>query len=595
MHTPALLRILHIEDDQAHAELIQRTLARAGLPCEFKSIGSRSAYLRALELAAPDLILSDNHVVNFEGAEALRLARASWPDVPFIFVSSAFDKRSPEDLKAAGATECVLKSDLDTLAGVIRRVTAAGRAAMDFKLLFEASPDVLLVLLPAAPRYTMVAATEARLLATHTAREQIIGRGLFELFPDNPDDPAATGTANLRASLQRVLDTRMPDTMAVQKYDIRGPDGGFEVKYWSPKNLPVLSESGEIAYILHRVEDVTELVRASEVGEELRDRTQAMEREVIKRSRELAEANRGLRDANVKLGELDAAKTAFFSNVSHEFRTPLTLMLGPLEDALAGPPEALPAPQRKRLELVHHNALRLLKLVNALLDFSRIEAGRMQASFAPTDIAQRTRELAGAFHSAAEKAGLYLTVDCAPLSAPAYVDQEMWEKIVLNLISNAFKFTLEGGIEVRLREGDGDFRLTVQDTGSGIPEDELPQVFERFHRVRGARSRSHEGTGIGLSLVRELVKLHGGTAGVESTLGEGTVFSVSIPKGSAHLPADSVAATGKTAASGITAATFAEEARRWLPGELAGNASRTPGQAGATSAAPGKARILLVD
>src|SRR6186713_2247310 len=193
--------------------------------------------------------------------------------------------------------------------------------ALDFRLLFEGSPDVLLVLLPDSPRFTMVAATEARFIATQTTRETL-GRGLFELFPDNPDDPDATGTSNLRASLERVLATRAADTMAVQKYDIRGADGTFHVKYWSPKNIPVLGAAGEITHILHRVEDVTELVQASEVGQELRDRTRQMEREVIVRSRELADANQSLRLANDRLGELDAQKTAFFSNVSHEFRTP---------------------------------------------------------------------------------------------------------------------------------------------------------------------------------------------------------------------------------------------------------------------------------
>ncbi|HVV48489.1 MAG TPA: hypothetical protein VHO06_02430, partial [Polyangia bacterium] len=126
----------------------------------------------------------------------------------------------------------------------------------DFERLFEASPEVLLVLLPDAPRFTMVAATEARLRATHTTRETI-GRGLFEVFPDNPDDAGATGTSNLRASLERVLATRAPDTMAVQKYDIRGPDGSFQAKHWSPKNIPVLGPAGEVLYILHRVEDVS--------------------------------------------------------------------------------------------------------------------------------------------------------------------------------------------------------------------------------------------------------------------------------------------------------------------------------------------------
>ena len=589
------LRILHVEDDRAHAELIHRVLAKSGLACDFRLATTRADYLRALDQERPDLILSDSHSHDINGLEVLEFARRLHPGVPFIFVSGSFDDRGTETLKAAGAAECVLKSELGRLAEAIRRAVHAVPPAADFRRLFEASPDVLLVLLPDAPRYTMVAATETRLLVTNTTREQVIGRGVFELFPDNPDDPSATGTANLKASLRRVLDTRQPDTMAVQKYDIRGPDGTFEAKYWSPRNLPVLSESGEILYILHRVEDVTELVRASEAGEELRGRTREMENEVVKRSRELAEANRELRDANIKLGELDVAKTAFFSNVSHEFRTPLTLLLGPVEDALAEPGKLAPE-QRKRLELVHYNALRLLKLVNALLDFSRIEAGRMQASFAPSDISLRTRELAGAFHSAAERAGLRLAVDCAPLSAPAYVDVEMWEKIVLNLISNAFKFTFEGEIAVRLDETPAHFRLTVQDTGTGIPDAELPHVFERFHRVQGAKSRSHEGTGIGLSLVRELTKLHGGTVTAQSRLGGGTAFTVSIPKGRDHLPAGSVAAAARPAQDLNTAA-FAEEAHRWLleqPAEAAGILP-SPDRGLAAASGARKSRILLVD
>ena len=225
------------------------------------------------------------------------------------------------------------------------------------------------------------------------------------------------------------------------------------------------------------------------------------------------------------LAAIDRAKTAFFSNVSHEFRTPLTLMLAPLEDLLGKSAEE-GGENRALLEVAHRNGLRLLRLVNTLLDFSRIEAGRVEASYEPTDLAALTAELVSNFRSACEKAGLGLTVDCLPLADPVYVDRDMWEKIVLNLVSNAFKYTLTGGIGVRLRAAEGAAVLSVTDTGCGIPEHEIPRLFERFHRVEGASGRTHEGTGIGLALVQELVKFHGGTVEVESTYEKGSTFTV---------------------------------------------------------------------
>ena len=227
------------------------------------------------------------------------------------------------------------------------------------------------------------------------------------------------------------------------------------------------------------------------------------------------------------LAEIDRAKTLFFSNVSHEFRTPLTLMLGPLEDALSS--AELPDQERDRLTVAHRNSLRLLRLVNALLDFSRVESGRIQASYEPVDLPALTSDLASNFQSACERGGLNLVIDCPPLPEPVYVDPEMWEKIVLNLVSNAFKFTLDGEIVVRLGAKDGRAELTVRDTGVGIPQDELSRVFVRFHRVEGERGRAHEGTGIGLALVKELVRLHGGEVKAKSATGGGATFTVSIP------------------------------------------------------------------
>jgi len=301
------------------------------------------------------------------------------------------------------------------------------------------------------------------------------------------------------------------------------------------------------------------------------------------------------------LAELDRAKTAFFNNISHEFRTPLTLMLGPLEDVLAAPTDT--ALVREQVTAAHRNSLRLLRLVNTLLDFSRVEGARMEAVYEPTDLAALTAELAGVFRSAIERAGLRLRVDCPPLPEPVYVDREMWEKIVLNLLSNAFKFTFEGEIAVALRARDGSVALEVRDTGTGIPAEELPRLFERFHRVRGARARTHEGTGIGLALVQELARLHGGGIGVESTPGAGTTFTVTLPLGTARLPPERIQAARTQASTALGAAPYVEEALRWLPAAadtpdpqvIADVSTFDAARLAASNGAAPRARVLLAD
>ncbi len=264
------------------------------------------------------------------------------------------------------------------------------------------------------------------------------------------------------------------------------------------------------------------------------------------------------------LSELDRAKTAFFSNVSHELRTPLTLILGPIEDALTS--ETAPTPAT--LEMLHRNALRLLKMVNGLLDFVRIEAGRLHASYQPTDLSQLTAQLASVFRSAVERAGLQLVVECPPLPEPVYVDREMWEKVVLNLLSNALKSTFEGRIEVSISTDGTAALLTVADTGTGIPESELRHLFERFRRVEGARRRTHEGSGIGLALVKELIEMHGGTITVESELNRGTAFRVRIPFGQKHLTGGRVVLDGMSpVALEETAESYVREALGWMPAQ----------------------------
>lgn len=267
------------------------------------------------------------------------------------------------------------------------------------------------------------------------------------------------------------------------------------------------------------------------------------------------------------LAAIDKAKTTFFSNVSHEFRTPLTLMLGPLED-LMQQPALQDAAFRPSIDATYRNAHRLLKLVNNLLDFSRVEAGRIKALFQPANIAEFTTDLASSFRSIIEKAGMQLLVSCTPVTLPVYVDKEMWEKIVLNLLSNAFKFTLEGSIAVTLQQSGEEVLLEVTDTGTGIPAHELPFMFERFHRVENAVGRTHEGSGIGLSLVSELVHLHGGNISVSSVEGAGTTFSIKIPCGKIHLPAELVSETSTDIDTGLLKGAFLKEAFSLLENDL---------------------------
>ncbi|MDX6333669.1 MAG: hypothetical protein QOG05_1009, partial [Streptosporangiaceae bacterium] len=289
-----------------------------------------------------------------------------------------------------------------------------------------------------------------------------------------------------------------------------------------------------------------------------------------------------------KLAELDQAKTVFFSNISHEFRTPLTLIMGPLEELRAAPPGTLDAATLGNLDVMYRNALRLGKLVNTLLDFARIEAGRMQASYEPVDLAAATGGVAASFRAAIEKAGLSFEVDCPALGEPVYVDRGMWEKVVLNLLSNALKYTFEGFVRVSLRHEPGDpgcAVLRVTDSGTGIGEPDMPHLFERFHRVYQARSRSQEGSGIGLALVHELVGLHGGSITADSVMDKGSTFSVRLPLGSGHLPADRVAPEPSGPGSGGNTALYVLEALRWSGGADDSLPAAWPGREAAPPAA----------
>ena len=422
--------------------------------------------------------------------------------------------------------------------------------------MFESAPGLYLVL---TPDLEIIAASDAYLRATMTARTRILGRYLFDIFPDNPDDSTATGTRNLRASLERVRQTKTADVMAVQQYDIRRPDsegGAFEERYWSPVNSPVCDADGELAYIIHRVEDVTEFIRLKRQDSEqarrtevLQDRAERMEAEIFTRAQQLQDVNRQLRAANAELAErevertrlterlhrLDQLKTQFFANVSHELRTPLTLILGPVEQMLsaADVPDAWTAP----LRVIRRNARTLLRHVNDLLDVARLDAGRLQPRYVDLDIARLVREAAANFDGVAQQREITYDVT-TPARLDAEVDPEKIVRVVLNLLSNAFKFTPpHGRVTCQLHAGRGPkaewINLEVTDTGPGIPVEFRDAVFERFFQAEQSAIRRFDGTGLGLTIVKDFVDLHAGRITLTEAYGGGAAFLIQLPR---HAP-----------------------------------------------------------
>jgi len=473
----------------------------------------------------------------------------------------------------------------------------------DFRVLFEAAPALLIVLAPDS-QFTILAASDAYLRATLIRREDVVGRGMFEVFPDNPDnpdDPSATGTASLRASLQRALRDRRPDAMPIQKYDIRKPaseGGGFEERYWSPTNYPVYAADGTCTCIIHRAEDVTEYVRMgqqrqeqSKLADELRRRSDTFEVEIFQRAREVEEANARLREANAEVArlyertrELDALKTQFFANVSHELRTPLALVLGPVRRLLAS--ADLPAESALELRVVERNTRLLLKHVNDLLDIAKLDAGALSPQYSTLDVAGLVRFVASHFEVLAAERGLRLELDL-PERLPAQLDAARTQRVLLNLLSNAFKFTPEAGrITVSARTSGDRVRIAVEDTGPGVPEALREAIFERFRQGEDSLTRKVGGTGLGLHIVREFVRLQGGDVLVQEASGGGALFVVELP---ARAPAGVPVAEGQDVLA--EAAEAADIEMLALQGAAPAAAQGVEGQSGIA----GGAHVLVVD
>jgi signal transduction histidine kinase/ActR/RegA family two-component response regulator len=405
--------------------------------------------------------------------------------------------------------------------------TSPGTPRPDFESLFESAPGLYLVL---DPDLVIVAVSNAYLAATMTRREEILGRGLFEVFPDNPDDPEATGVGNLRASLERVRRNLVADTMAVQKYDIRRPaaeGGGFEVRYWSPFNSPVVGADGRLAYIVHRVEDVTEFVRLKQAESErqqfatdlLKDNARK-EAEILQRSKELQEANRQLRAAN-------EAKSEYLSRMSHELRTPLNAILGfaqllELED--------LREQQRESLHYILSAARHLLGLINEVLDIAAIEAGRLPLSLEPVPAADVVAEVVSLIRPLADQHGILLASSSPSCDAHVMGDRQRLKQILLNLVSNAVKYNHEAGsVHVDCENVAGErLRVKVSDTGPGIPAESIERLFVPFERLEN-QHEAIEGSGLGLPLSKRLAEAMGGILELATTVGQGTTFWVELP------------------------------------------------------------------
>jgi signal transduction histidine kinase/CheY-like chemotaxis protein len=387
--------------------------------------------------------------------------------------------------------------------------SAATAVTPDYRALFEAAPGSYLVL---DRELRIVAVSDAYLAATVTEREAIVGRPLFDVFPDNPDDPDADGTANLRASLERVRRRLLPDAMAVQKYDIRRPEsegGTFEVRYWSPLNTPVLDARGNLAYIVHKVEDVTEYVRQND----------EMQRQAVVRARELQEVNERLRSA-------DEAKNQFLSRVSHELRTPLTAILG-FGDLLSR--SELSEEQQDWVAIVMKSGRHLLALLNDVLDIARIEEGRLALSLEPVGIRgllEDTLEIARPIGDAYGIGIVWERGDADHCYVQA--DHQRLRQVLINLLSNAVKYNRAGGsVVVRVNSSGERIRIDVADTGYGLTQEQQERLFVPFERLDAA-SEGIEGTGLGLALSKQLVESMGGLLDVESTPDVGSTFSVDL-------------------------------------------------------------------
>jgi len=522
--TLSLPRVLVVDDDEMNRVLLSRLLSSIGA-AEVETLGTTVGIVEAVRAADPGVILLDLHLGDGDGFDVLRQLRKDdpgWPSRRVVLVTGDVGTRVEADARALGADAILTKPyDLADLKATLVQVLAAvdetpagdddrwavagstGLPDATFRTLFEATPGSYLVL---DAGLAIVAVTDAYLRQTMTTRHAIVGRHVFDVFPDNPDDPNADGVGQLRGSLERVVRRRAPDTMAVQKYDIRRPDGGFEVRYWSPVNTPVLDDNGDLLFVIHRVEDVTEFVVASEAAEEAAGeagpRNDTIARELMQRSGELRLMNDELRRAN-------QTKADFLSRVSHELRTPLTAILG-FSELLTR--SELPEQEAEWVRITLQAGRHLLGLLNDVLDISRAETGNLSLSVEPVPLEPLLRDVCELARPLASAKDIRLDDTRAEPLTRRYVraDHQRLRQVLINLLSNAIKYNHVGGaVSVTVGDRPGDrVRIVVTDTGRGIDPADLDRLFIPFERLDAA-SAGFEGTGPRAGAVAGSGRAHG--------------------------------------------------------------------------------------
>ncbi|MCH5672118.1 ATP-binding protein [Streptomyces gilvus] len=430
--------------------------------------------------------------------------------------------------------------------------------APDFRRLFDATLSPLLVL---SPDFTIVEVNRAYLTATRTRRD-IVGRPIFDVFPDNPDDPSADGVANLRRSLETVAATGRPDTMALQRYDIpTGEEGVFAERYWSPVNTPVLDDDGRVVHIIHRVEDVTDFVHLRRVGREQRRavaeaqmRAEGMEIDLFVRAREIREVNEQLSRANAELDaagrrlrEEQRAKDRFIATLSHELRNPLAAATAATELLALDLPDGHPA-----LSVLERQLGTLARMSNDLLDGTRAVTGRLELVRDPVDLRSVVDGACADIRGVFGHEGRTLGVVVPPEPVMIDGDRLRLAQVLTNLLSNALKYTRPGGhTEVGLEVEDGTALLTVRDDGIGFAPAQAEELFGVFMRAAPAGPDTPEGLGLGLAVARTVVELHGGRIAAHSDgPGTGATFTVRLPTTNATAPRPRRTTTARPAVPG---------------------------------------------